>query len=124
MPKYFSGIQPSGKIHIGNYFGCIKPFVSANIQSEFGAKPKLFLIADMHCFTKSHELKFETKVNEIVRSLIASGINPEDTAIVQQSRVIFKFHILLLCLDSTTCKLSMVLILFDQVFTCGEYDSI
>lgn len=88
MVTYLSGIQPTGKLHIGNYFGCIKPFLSINQHNMGADAKKIFLIADMHCFTKPEKSNMiNNQVNELVRGLLATGINPKDTFIVQQSKV-------------------------------------
>lgn len=85
---YLSGIQPSGKLHLGNYFGCIKPFLKKATSSITGDRKHIFLIADLHCFTKPENgSDLRTQILEIVRSLLALGVNPETTAIVQQSKV-------------------------------------
>lgn len=92
MPVYLSGIQPTGKFHIGNYFGCIKPFLSLNSNLSVPRK-NIFLIADMHCYTKPENvLRVHENVLEAARSLLAAGINPETTHIVQQSKVLSSFN--------------------------------
>lgn len=87
MAKYLSGIQPTGKLHIGNYFGCIQPFIT--VKSDVGEKEKnIFLIADMHCYTKPEKATHvSVNVIDAARSLLAAGIDPETTHIVQQSKV-------------------------------------
>ena len=90
MPIYLSGIQPTGKFHIGNYFGCIKPFLSIKKNDSNNFKKNVFLIADMHCYTKPEritDVSNQVFVFEAVRSLLAAGINPESTYFVQQSKV-------------------------------------
>jgi len=88
MSIYLSGIQPTGKLHIGNYFGCIKPFLSITTDSLSRNNKNIFLIADMHCYTKPERITdVSNQVLEAVRSLMAAGINPETTIFVQQSRV-------------------------------------
>ena len=90
MVKYLSGIQPTGKFHIGNYFGCIKPFIS--VGSKYVETEKnIFLIADMHCYTKPEKASNVSRnVIDAVRSLLAAGIDPETTHVVQQSKVIIE----------------------------------
>lgn len=88
MPAYLSGIQPTGKFHIGNYFGCIKPFLSLNPTHPTERK-NIFLIADMHCYTKPGNVRnVNSNVYEAVRTLLAAGIDPKNTDIVQQSKVL------------------------------------
>lgn len=90
---YLSGIQPTGKFHLGNYLGCIKPFLALTARSTISVslKKNIFLIADMHCFTKPEMVKIsgtKNQMREAVRSLLAAGICPEITDIVQQSKVL------------------------------------
>jgi tryptophanyl-tRNA synthetase len=88
MSIYLSGIQPTGKLHIGNYFGCIKPFLSIKTNSLNRNNKNIFLIADMHCYTKPKRISnVSNQVFEAVRSLLAAGVNPETTIFVRQSRV-------------------------------------
>ena len=88
MASYLSGIQPSGRLHIGNYFGCIKPFLSINQKKSDNVVKNIFLIADMHCYTKIRKgVDVCNQVNEVARGLLAAGLNPNDTLIVQQSKV-------------------------------------
>lgn len=89
MSVYLSGIQPTGKFHLGNYFGCIKPFLSIKLNETIGHRKNIFLIADMHCYTKPDRIAdVKNQVLEAVRSLIAAGINPNTTNFVRQSRVL------------------------------------
>ena len=86
MTMYLSGIQPSGKLHLGNYFGCIKPFLSSKYRDS---QKNIFLIADMHCFTKPENISNITgNIIEVTRTLLAAGVNSEATNFVQQSKVI------------------------------------
>jgi tryptophanyl-tRNA synthetase len=88
MPAYLSGIQPTGKFHIGNYFGCIKPFLSINPIETTEKSKNVFLIADMHCYTKPERISnVSHNVKDAVRSLLAAGVDPSRTHIVQQSKV-------------------------------------
>ena len=88
MSIYLSGIQPTGKFHIGNYFGCLQPFVSLSSITPSSTK-NIFLVADMHCHTKTeNNNNIHQNVFEAVRSLLAAGIDPESTHIVQQSKVL------------------------------------
>lgn len=96
MKVHLSGIQPSGRFHLGNYIGCLKPFLDKQHIHPEGRK-NVFLIADMHCFTKPENCSsLGSKILEAVRSLLALGIDPNHVDIVQQSQVIMKkqnFHV-------------------------------
>lgn len=126
MPTYLSGIQPTGKFHIGNYFGCIKPFLSINRDETLKNGKNIFLIADMHCYTKPEKANnINQNVHDAVRSLLAAGVDPERTHIVQQSKVTCtKFDVINSNLDIRTCKSFMVSFLPYQVFSCSEHDTI
>lgn len=91
MPAYLSGIQPTGKFHIGNFFGCIKPFLSIKYDENTDLSKNIFLIADMHCYTKPEKANnIGHNIYESVRSLLAAGIDPKRTHFVQQSKVSYK----------------------------------
>lgn len=95
MRLHLSGIQPSGLFHLGNYLGCIKPFLA--IQNHHpSAQKNIFLIADLHCFTKPGNCEnLKSNTIDAVKSLLALGVNPNHVDIVQQSSVNEKF---LLCI--------------------------
>lgn len=89
MQLHLSGIQPSGRFHLGNFLGCIKPFL--NIQISHPPKRKnIFLIADLHCFTKPEKcINLSSNSIEAVKSLLALGVDPNHVSIVKQSSVIY-----------------------------------
>ena len=68
-----SGVQPTGNLHLGNYLGAIKNFVS--MQKDYEC---LFCVVDLHAITVFRDPK-ELKNNtyEIVASYLASGINQD-----------------------------------------------
>lgn len=77
MPKpvLISGIQPSGRLHIGNYLGALENFVSLQNSGKYNC---LFFIADLHALTENpnpKELKENTE--DLIISFLAAGINPE-----------------------------------------------
>ncbi|MFA5777133.1 MAG: tryptophan--tRNA ligase [Parcubacteria group bacterium] len=81
--RIFSGIQPSGNLHIGNYLGAIKNWVK--LQDEFES---IFCVVDMHAITvlqDPEELK--KKTIEVAKAYLASGIDPEKSSIFIQSQV-------------------------------------
>jgi tryptophanyl-tRNA synthetase len=81
--RLFSGIQPSGKIHIGNYLGAIRQW--AALQESFES---LFCIVDLHAITVYQEPKdLRTRTLETAALLIASGIDPGKVRLFVQSRV-------------------------------------
>ncbi len=81
--RVFSGIKPSGDLHIGNYLGAIKGWVDNQEQNE-----NIFCVVDLHAITvpqNSEDLK--RRIKEIVKLYIASGINPKDSNIFVQSHI-------------------------------------
>ena len=78
-----SGVQPTGNLHLGNYLGAIKNFVS--MQKDYEC---LFCVVDLHAITVFQDPK-ELKNNtyEIVASYLASGINRDESIIFNQSQV-------------------------------------
>ena len=81
--RVFSGIQPTGIIHIGNYFGAIRNWVQ--IQQEYEC---VFSIVNYHAITlpkKPEELKKQTY--KIAAILLAAGINPKKSILFVQSEV-------------------------------------
>jgi tryptophanyl-tRNA synthetase len=83
MNRIFSGIQPTGNLHLGNYLGAIGNWVS--LQNEFEC---IFCIVDLHALTQPQdpaELRVSTR--EVTAAYIASGIDPERCTIFNQSMV-------------------------------------
>ena len=81
--RVFSGIQPSGVIHIGNYLGAIKNWVKL-IESY----QCVFCVVDYHAITVSYEpAELKLRVLEAVKTLLASGIDPGRCALFVQSWV-------------------------------------
>ena len=81
--KIFSGIQPTGDLHLGNYLGAIKNWVS--LQKDFEC---IYCVVDLHSITVPRSpwiLLQDTR--EVVAGLIASGINPESSILFNQSSV-------------------------------------
>jgi tryptophanyl-tRNA synthetase len=81
--RVFSGVQPSGNLHIGNYLGALKNW--ARIQYDYES---IFCIVDLHAITVYQEPKeLQQKIEEIAALFVASGIDPEHCAIFAQSSV-------------------------------------
>jgi len=81
--RVFSGVQPTGNLHLGNYLGAIKNFV--DLQNKFEC---IYCIVDLHAITNKQDPK-ELKSNtlETVASFIASGLDPEKNIIFNQASV-------------------------------------
>ncbi len=81
--RVFSGIQPSGNLHVGNYLGALKNWVS--IQDDY---ENYFCIVDLHAITVPQEPKvLQQKIREVAAIYVASGIDPERSVIFRQSAV-------------------------------------
>jgi len=81
--RVFSGIQPTGNIHIGNYLGAIKYWVS--MQENYD---NVFCIVDLHAITVPQDPKvLNAKIREVSGLLMAAGIDPERSILFVQSHV-------------------------------------
>ena len=81
--RVFSGVQPTGNLHIGNYLGALKNWVEiqGNYESIFG-------IVDMHAITVYQEpAELRAKILEIAALFLAAGIDPKQSTIMVQSSV-------------------------------------
>ncbi len=82
-PRIFSGIQPSGNITIGNYFGALKNWVE--MQDDYES---LFCVVDLHAITVRQEpAKLRAKTRELLALYIATGLDPTENLIYPQSHV-------------------------------------
>ena len=83
MSRIFSGIQPSGELHIGNYLGAVKNWVQLQHQYE-----SIFCIVDYHAITVQYDPEqLRQRRRDMAISLLASGIDPERAALFVQSAV-------------------------------------
>lgn len=85
MPLHtVSGMRPTGKLHLGHYFGAIKNWLS--MQQEMEA---LFFVADWHALTSDYANTTQLKeyIYDLVIDWLASGIDPHQSIIFQQSKV-------------------------------------
>jgi tryptophanyl-tRNA synthetase len=83
--KIFSGVQPTGNLHLGNYLGAIKSFVELSNDTN---NQCIFCVVDLHAITVFQDPKdFRNNICETVATFIASGIDPKKNIIFNQSRV-------------------------------------
>ena len=83
--KIFSGVQPTGNLHLGNYLGAIKNFVDLNNDI---ANECIFCVVDLHAITVKQDPKeLRSNIQETVATFIASGIDPKKSIIFNQSKV-------------------------------------
>ena len=83
--KIFSGVQPTGNLHLGNYLGAIKSFVDLNNDNT---NECIFCVVDLHAITaKQAPKELKKNIRETVATFVASGINPKKSIIFNQSKV-------------------------------------
>ncbi len=83
--KIFSGVQPTGNLHLGNYLGAIKNFVDLNNDLDNDC---IFCVVDLHAITvKQDPKKLKNNIRETVATFMASGIDPKKSIIFNQSGV-------------------------------------
>jgi len=81
--RVFSGVQPSGNLHIGNYLGALKNWVQIQYDYE-----SIFCIVDLHAVTVYQDpAELRAKIEELAALFLAVGIDPKHSAIIVQSAV-------------------------------------
>ncbi len=83
MERVFSGIQPTGAIHVGNYLGAVRNWVRMQSRADC-----TFCIVDLHAITTPYEPgEMQPRIAELAVDLIASGVDPERCTLFVQSMV-------------------------------------
>ena len=83
MKRVFSGVQPTGNIHLGNYLGALKQFVELQEDHEC-----IYCIVDMHAITVPQEPKaLKEHILDVAALYLAVGVNPEKSIVFVQSDV-------------------------------------
>ena len=83
MPRVFSGIQPSGELHIGNYLGAVRNWVDVQRRYE-----SIFCIVDYHAITAPYDpADLRLRTRDLAVSLLAAGIDPDTAILFAQSSV-------------------------------------
>ena len=81
--RVFSGVQPTGNLHLGNYLGAIKNFVY--LQNKFEC---VYCIVDLHAITNRQDPKeLKSNILETIASFVASGLSAEKNIIFNQASV-------------------------------------
>lgn len=81
--RVFSGIQPTGEIHIGNYLGALKQWIQLQEKNEC-----VFCIVDLHALTTPYEAKeLSKRIREKAVAYLAAGVDPKKSIIFVQSQV-------------------------------------
>ena len=85
LKKIFSGVQPSGNLHLGNFLGAIKNFVSLQNQEDTDC---VYCIVDLHAITtKQDPVALRENIRQTLATFVASGIDPKKSIIFNQSAV-------------------------------------
>ena len=81
--RILSGIQPSGRLHVGNYFGMMEPSIELQDQGE-----AFYFIADYHSLTTVHDPnQLRENVRDVAIDFLACGLDPEKAIFFRQSDV-------------------------------------
>lgn len=82
-PLVFSGVQPTGNLHLGNYLGAIKRWVEVQKTEEC-----IYCVVDMHALTVSPDpVELMQSTREVTAAFLAAGIDPKKSIVFNQSRV-------------------------------------
>ncbi|MEA2129407.1 MAG: tryptophanyl-tRNA synthetase, partial [Solirubrobacteraceae bacterium] len=83
-PVIFSGIQPTGRKHLGNYIGAIKQYVAGQERGD----PAIYCIVDLHATTVPYEpAELRERVHDTTAILLAAGLDPERCILFRQGDV-------------------------------------
>jgi tryptophanyl-tRNA synthetase len=83
MARVFSGIQPSGELHLGNYLGAIRNWVALQHQHE-----SIFCVVNYHAITGTYEPEdLRRRTHEMALSILAAGVDPDVCLLFVQSQV-------------------------------------
>ena len=83
MARIFSGVQPTGNLHLGNYLGAIRNFV--RLQAEYEC---IYCVVDLHAITQWQDPKqLAAQTREVATAFLAAGIDPKTSIIFNQSQV-------------------------------------
>ncbi|MEK7616181.1 MAG: tryptophan--tRNA ligase [Patescibacteria group bacterium] len=86
MNRIFSGIRPSGKLHLGNYLGAIKNWLA--LSEVEGIDQALFAVVDLHGITTPYDPSiYHNGVMDVILDYMAAGINPDKSLLIRQSKV-------------------------------------
>jgi tryptophanyl-tRNA synthetase len=84
VPRIFSGIQPTGRKHLGNYIGAIRQYVEGQDRGD----PAIYCIVDLHAVTVSYDpAELRERLYDTTAILLAAGLDPERCILFRQSDV-------------------------------------
>ncbi|MBI2062590.1 MAG: tryptophan--tRNA ligase [Candidatus Yanofskybacteria bacterium] len=88
MTKVFSGIRPSGKLHLGNYLGAIKNWMELQDKASTDGGRAIFAVVDYHGITTPYDPKtYQQQITDVVLDYLAAGVNPDKALLIRQSKV-------------------------------------
>ena len=100
--RILTGIQPSGILHIGNYFGAIKPILDLQDQGEV-----FVFLADLHALTSLHDAaRMRESIRTAALDILACGLDPERTTLWRQSEV--SYHAELMWILTTVTPMGLM----------------
>ena len=83
QPRVFSGVQPTGALHLGNYLGALREWVRMQATQDC-----IYCVVDLHAITQPHDpAALRAATREIVAAFLACGLDPERSILFSQSRV-------------------------------------
>lgn len=86
LNRIFSGIRPSGKLHLGNYLGAIKNWIE--LQDKPDTELAIFAVVDYHGITTPFDPKtYQRQVMDAAIDFLAAGVNPKKSLLIRQSKV-------------------------------------
>src|SRR3990167_9682715 len=84
MIRVFSGIRPSGKLHLGNYLGAIKNW----LELQNSAQQCIFAVVDYHGITTPYDPKtYQQQIMDVILDYLAAEIDPKKSLLIRQSKV-------------------------------------
>ena len=86
--RVFSGIQPTGRKHLGNYIGAIRQYVEAQERAEATGDESIFCIVDLHALSVAYDpAELRERLYDTTAILLAAGIDPGRSILFRQSDV-------------------------------------
>jgi len=86
MTKVFSGIRPSGKLHLGNYLGAIKNWLA--LSEAEGIDQAIFAVVDLHGITTPYDpATYKQQVMDVILDYLAAGIDSNKSLLIRQSKI-------------------------------------
>ena len=86
--RVFSGVQPTGNLHLGNYLGAVKRFVEMQEDAVAGGYETLYCMVDLHAITQPQDPAELTRaIRELAAAFMACGLDPQKSILFNQSQV-------------------------------------